>query len=277
VFLKSGIGEEAYVPRVTLEHGSGGVSALRGSQQQAEVLLVQGAVDRLLRRAAVPPRLIDVLIVNSGVFNPTPSLASLLVSRFGMRPDVKSYHLAGMGCSASLISVDLAARIFRAARRPRAARLLRYALIVSTEVLPELYDGRDRSMMVTNCLFRCAASALLLSCSRSDRQLSKLQLSRHGIIRVNLAADDAAHNVVVVREDDHGIVGAKLHPDLINVATRAIRINITRLAPHVLPLPELLNAGLHLIIARLFPNRTSDSSCPAPSASSAPGAISPHR
>jgi 3-ketoacyl-CoA synthase len=165
-----------------------------------------------------------------------------------------------MGCSASLISVDLAARMFRAHRGT-----LRYALIVSTEVLPELYDGRDRSMMVTNCLFRCAASALLLSCSRTDRQVSKLQLSRHGIIRVNLAAHDAAHNAVVVCElDDDGIVGAKLHPDLIKVATTAIRINLTRLAPHVLPLPQLLRAGsiksrhastlpLQLLLLIMFP------------------------
>jgi len=36
-----------------------------------------------------------VVIVNSSLFNPTPTLSSLVVSRFDMRPDVQEFNLAG--------------------------------------------------------------------------------------------------------------------------------------------------------------------------------------
>ncbi len=49
----------------------------------------------------------DILVVNCSVFCPTPSLSAMVVNKFGMRPDIITYNLAGMGCSAGLISVSL--------------------------------------------------------------------------------------------------------------------------------------------------------------------------
>lgn len=51
---------------------------------------------------------VDILIVNCSLFNPTPSLAAMIVNRFKMRPNVVTYNLAGMGCSAGIIAVALA-------------------------------------------------------------------------------------------------------------------------------------------------------------------------
>ena len=68
--------------------------------------------------------------------------------RFKMRNDIRSYNLSGMGCSAGLISLDLAQHVLTA--RPGSL-----ALIVSTENLSQqLYLGNQRSMLLQNTLFR---------------------------------------------------------------------------------------------------------------------------
>lgn len=44
----------------------------------------------------------------SSLFSPTPSLCSMVSHKFGMRSDARTYNLSGMGCSAGVISLDLA-------------------------------------------------------------------------------------------------------------------------------------------------------------------------
>jgi len=60
------------------------------------------------------------VIVSCSCYAPTPSMAACLVNRFRMRRDVLTYHLAGMGCSSSLVCVDLAKRLLQARARPAA-------------------------------------------------------------------------------------------------------------------------------------------------------------
>jgi predicted naringenin-chalcone synthase len=61
-----------------------------------------------LSRAMITAREVDVVIVNCSLFCPTPSICSMVVREFQMREDVITYNLGGMGCSAGLISIDLA-------------------------------------------------------------------------------------------------------------------------------------------------------------------------
>lgn len=42
------------------------------------------------------------------LFSPTPSLCSMVSHKFGMRSDARTFNLSGMGCSAGVISLDLA-------------------------------------------------------------------------------------------------------------------------------------------------------------------------
>jgi predicted naringenin-chalcone synthase len=71
-----------------------------------------------------------------------------VINEFGMRTDVSSYNLAGMGCSAGLISVELVKNIL--AGKPNSV-----ALIVSTENLTQnLYHGNERGFLLQNTLFR---------------------------------------------------------------------------------------------------------------------------
>jgi predicted naringenin-chalcone synthase len=67
-----------------------------------------------------------------------------------MRTDIRSYNLSGMGCSAGLISLDLAQNVL-------AARPGSLALVISTEnITQQLYLGNQRSMLLQNTLFRYA-------------------------------------------------------------------------------------------------------------------------
>jgi 3-ketoacyl-CoA synthase len=56
---------------------------------------------------------VDIIVTTCSIFCPTPSLASMVVNHFGMRPDVQSYHLGGMGCSNGVVAVNLVKDLLR--------------------------------------------------------------------------------------------------------------------------------------------------------------------
>ena len=91
-------------------------------------------------------------------FNPIPLLSSMIVNKFGFRSDIKTYNVGGMGCSANLISLDLAVGCLRAANRGT------YAIVLSTEnIIENWYFGNYEPMLVSNILFRMGCGAELLS------------------------------------------------------------------------------------------------------------------
>jgi hypothetical protein len=61
---------------------------------------------------------IDGIICHCTAFNPVPSLSAAVVNHFKFKHNIMSYNLAGMGCAASIIAVDLAKEIIHV--RPRA-------------------------------------------------------------------------------------------------------------------------------------------------------------
>ncbi len=125
----------------------------------------------VLDKTGVSPQDIDVLIINCSLFSPTPSLCAMVVHHFQMRSDVLSYNLSGMGCSAGLVSIDLAKRLLEA--HPQGAR----ALVVSTENLTQaFYHGNDRAFLLQNTLFRCGGAAALLSNQARDGMRAKFKL-----------------------------------------------------------------------------------------------------
>lgn len=57
--------------------------------------------------AGLQPKDVDIIVTTCSIFCPTPSITSMLVNHFGMRTDVQSYHLGGMGCSNGVVAVNL--------------------------------------------------------------------------------------------------------------------------------------------------------------------------
>jgi 3-ketoacyl-CoA synthase len=197
----------------------------------------------LLQRTGTQPQEVDILIVNCSLFSPTPSLCALAAHEFGMRTDLASYNLSGMGCSASVIAVDLAKQLLRA--RPNAL-----ALVVSTENLTQnLYLGNDRSMLLQNTLFRCGGAAMLLSNRRSDSLRAKFKLL-HTLRKQGI--DDESYECVFECQDSMGHRGVRLSKQIVKVAGRAMERNFTSLGPHVLPVSEMYKVARAMVLRDVF-------------------------
>ena len=56
---------------------------------------------------------IDIVITSCSCYVPTPSMAACVVNKFKMRHNVLTYHLGGIGCSSSLVCIDLVQRMLK--------------------------------------------------------------------------------------------------------------------------------------------------------------------
>lgn len=178
------------------------------------------------------------MIVNCSLFVPTPSLCALVSNEFGLREDVRTYNLGGMGCSANVVAVDLAKELLQ--NRPGSR-----ALVISTENLTQnLYTGNEKAMLLQNTLFRCGGCALLLSSRRRDSVHAKYKLLY--TFRTQVSNDDS-YNCVFQREDSSGNTGVALSKDIVTVAGKAMKRNFIQLGPHVLPFREQAKVGLNRI------------------------------
>ncbi|XP_027115538.1 3-ketoacyl-CoA synthase 1 [Coffea eugenioides] len=237
VSVRSGLGDDTYLPRGITSSPPN--LCMEEARAEAEAVMF-GALDSLFAKTGVRPQDIGVLIVNCSLFNPTPSLSSMIVNHYRLRANIKSYNLGGMGCSAGLISIDLAKHLLLKGN-PNT-----YALVVSTEnITLNWYFGNDRSMLLCNCIFRMGGAAVLLSNRSMDRSRSKYQLVH--TVRTHKGADDNSYNCVYQREDEKGTVGVSLARELMVVAGDALKTNITTLGPLVLPLSEQLMFFLTLV------------------------------
>ncbi|CAL1411232.1 unnamed protein product [Linum trigynum] len=241
ILERSGLGQRTYLPEAVMREPIN--PSMEMARKEAEEVMF-GAIDQLLDKTGVRAKDIGILIVNCSLFNPTPSLSAMVVNRYKLRGNVMSYNLGGMGCSAGLISIDLANQLLQV--HPNS-----YALVVSMEnITLNWYFGNDRSMLVSNCLFRMGGAAILLSNRSSDRRRSKYQLVH--TVRTHKGADDKCYNCVFQREDDTGRVGVSLSKDLMAVAGEALKTNITTLGPLVLPMSEQLLFFATLVARKVF-------------------------
>ena len=241
ISTRSGLGEETYISRGLSSQPPN--LSMEEARYEAESVMF-GALDALFSKTGVEPRDIGILIVNCSLFNPTPSLSSMIVNHYKLRTNIKSYNLGGMGCSAGLISIDLAKDLLKA--NPDT-----YAVVVSTEnITLNWYFGNDRSMLLCNCIFRMGAAAVLLSNKARERARSKYQLVH--TVRIHKGADDKNYRCVYQREDGKGNVGVSLARELMAVAGDALKTNITTLGPLVLPLSEQFKFFVTLVRRKLL-------------------------
>ncbi|KAF8723682.1 hypothetical protein HU200_021644 [Digitaria exilis] len=226
---RSGLGEETCLPPAHHYIPTYKYCTLDAARGEVD-LVVFGALDDLFAKTGLSPSAIDILVVNCSLFCPTPSFVDMIINRYKLRSDVRSVHLAGMGCSAGIVSVGLARSLLQVAPENS------HALVVSTETItPNYYVGSERAMLLPNCLFRIGGAAALLSNSPS-----KARFRLKHVVRTLTGAQDSAYACVFQEEDDVGNVGINLSKDLMTIAGNALKANITAIGPLVLPASEQL-------------------------------------
>ncbi|GMI70696.1 CUTICULAR 1, ECERIFERUM 6, 3-ketoacyl-CoA synthase 6, POLLEN-PISTIL INCOMPATIBILITY 1 [Hibiscus trionum] len=241
IIERSGLGEETCLPPAT--HYIPPTPTIESSRGEAE-LVIFSAMDSLFNKTGLNPKDIDILIVNCSLFSPTPSLSAMVINKYKLRSNVKSFNLSGMGCSAGLISIHLARDLLQL--HPNCN-----AVVASTEIItPNHYHGKERAMLVPNCLFRMGGAAILLSNRRSERRHAKYRLVH--VVRTHKGADDKAYRCVFEEEDKEGNVGISLSKDLMAIAGEALKSNITTIGPLVLPASEQLLFLATLIGRKIF-------------------------
>ncbi|XP_010926125.1 3-ketoacyl-CoA synthase 6 [Elaeis guineensis] len=229
ILERSGLGEETYLPPAN--HFIPPNPTMEASRAEAQ-LVIFSAIDDLIRKTGLKPKDIDILVVNCSLFSPTPSLSAMIVNKYKLRSNIRSFNLSGMGCSAGLISIDLARDLLQV--HPNSN-----ALVISTEIItPNFYPGKQRSMLLPNCLFRMGAAAILLSNRRREARRAKYRLVH--VVRTHKGADDRAYLCVYEEEDPQGHSGISLSKDLMAIAGEALKSNITTIGPLVLPVSEQL-------------------------------------
>ncbi|KAJ4888102.1 putative 3-ketoacyl-CoA synthase 20 [Raphanus sativus] len=202
------------------------------------------SVENLLKKNKLSPRSIDILITNCSLHAPTPSLSAMVINKFHMRSNIKSFSLSGMGCAAGILSVSLANDLLKVHRGS-------LALIVSTEALnTHWYIGKDRSMLLTNCLFRMGAAAVLMSSNDQDRGNAKYELLH--VVRTNKAKDDRAYRCIYQDIDSKLKQGVSITKDVISVAGDVLKMNLTSLGPLVLPYVELLRYVMQRVLRKIY-------------------------
>ncbi|KAJ9182198.1 hypothetical protein P3X46_006221 [Hevea brasiliensis] len=243
ILERSGLGQKTYLPEAVMRVPPN--PCMAEARKEAETVMFS-AIDELLAKTGVKAKDIGILIVNCSLFNPTPSLSAMIVNHYRLRGNIMSYNLGGMGCSAGLISIDLAKQLLQV--HPNS-----YALVVSMEnITLNWYFGNDRSMLVSNCLFRMGGAAILLSNRASDGRRSKYQLIH--TVRTHKGSDDKCYNCVFQKEDEgeRRRIGVSLSKDLMAVAGEALKTNITTLGPLVLPMSEQLLFFATLVARKVF-------------------------
>ncbi|XP_019074548.1 3-ketoacyl-CoA synthase 4 isoform X3 [Vitis vinifera] len=241
ILERSGLGEETYVPEAM--HYIPPQPSMAAAREEAEQVMF-GSLDKLFANTNVKPKDIGILVVNCSLFNPTPSLSAMIVNKYKLRGNIRSFNLGGMGCSAGVIAVDLAKDMLQVHRNT-------YAVVVSTEnITQNWYFGNKKSMLIPNCLFRVGGAAVLLSNKSGDRRRAKYKLVH--LVRTHRGADDKAFRCVYQEQDDAGKTGVSLSKDLMAIAGGALKTNITTLGPLVLPISEQLLFFATLVAKKLF-------------------------
>ncbi|KAI9180173.1 hypothetical protein LWI28_001965 [Acer negundo] len=241
ILERSGLGEETYVPEAM--HYLPPRPSMAAAREEAEQVMF-GALDNLFANTNVKPKDIGVLVVNCSLFNPTPSLSAMIVNKYKLRGNIRSFNLGGMGCSAGVIAVDLAKDMLQVHRNT-------YAVVVSTEnITQNWYFGNKKSMLIPNCLFRVGGAAVLLSNKPKDKRRAKYKIVH--VVRTHKGANDNAFRCVYQEQDDVGKTGVSLSKDLMAIAGLALKTNITTLGPLVLPISEQLLFFATLVAKRLF-------------------------
>ncbi|KAL9233692.1 hypothetical protein vseg_008652 [Gypsophila vaccaria] len=237
--VSSGIGESTYGPKTVVE-GREDYPTLTDSLAEMDEIIF-ATLDNLFDKSGFSPSQIDILVVNVSLLATIPSLTARVVNRYKMRPDVKVYNITGMGCSASIIAIDLIHHLFKVHKNMN-------AIVVSSESMgTNWYTGKERSFMLSNCLFRIGGCSMLFTNNKHLKHRALIKLNC--LLRTHLGANDEAYKCCYQKEDDDGYPGFCLTKHLPKAAAQAFTENLKVLVPRILPLRELIR---YLLVSRTW-------------------------
>uniref|UniRef100_A0A2P2IRI9 3-ketoacyl-CoA synthase n=1 Tax=Rhizophora mucronata TaxID=61149 RepID=A0A2P2IRI9_RHIMU len=226
----SGIGEYSYGPRTIMLGREESPSQEDATLEMDYVIF--DMLDNLFAKTGVSPSEIDILITTVSLFTPVPSLTARIINRYKMRDNVKSYNLSGMGCSASVVGIEMTQKLLKSHKN-------KLAIVVSTECMgASWYCGKERSMLLSNVLFRAGGGSILLTNKRALKDRAILKLS--SLVRTHLGSSDEAYGSCIQIEDDHGYIGFYLSRSLAKAGMEALTMNLRELLPKVLPPWEIV-------------------------------------
>ncbi|CAN1356363.1 3-ketoacyl-CoA synthase 19 [Linum perenne] len=212
----SGMSDETYAPRSVLL-GNEVRPCLADTYAEVDEM-VFSTIDGLLAKTGVSPSEVDILVTTLSLNNPAPSWSSRIVNRYKMREDVKTFNLSGMGCSGSITGVDLVHQLMKTHKNS-------IAIVVSTESMGQnWYSGKDKSMLLSNILFRAGASSMLFTNNPSLAARSILKLK---CLDCTHLGEDEAYNCCFEKS-------------LTKIAGEALTINLRTHLPKVLPTWEIV-------------------------------------
>jgi len=214
------------------EHcGSEYKTGIDESMEEMRMVLF-GAVQGLLQQTKIEPTDVDILITCCSIFCPTPSMTASIINKFKMRSDIQSYHLGGMGCAMGVVSMNLIRDLLKA--HPNSI-----AMLCTTEITtPAFYTGTERSRLVTNLLFRMGGAAMLFTNRATKKLQPKYKLKT--AIRIHQGNRDAAYKCINYSPDTEGKNGVFLGKDVVEEATRGLEKVITKIAPEVLDIGQII-------------------------------------
>ena len=211
LIMHSGIGDETYLPlAVTADLKEITVEKAREECKHC----FTSALDQLFARTGLKPKDIDVLITTCSLFNPTPSIAAMIVNHYKLRHDCKTFSFGGMGCSAGLIAVDLAKDLLRHAKTGT-----KVVIFSHENITLNWYQGKRKGMLIPNLLFRENGAAVLMTNEYCITNPPKYRLNQS--VRI-YKTDDEANHAIYQQEDDEGIVGVSLSKQLVDHVTKGI-------------------------------------------------------
>ncbi|GAY50176.1 hypothetical protein CUMW_124690 [Citrus unshiu] len=135
---RSRIGNMTYGPKSLMDNPAENRHMKEAKKETDDVII--GAIDERLAKTGLKHKDIGILVVNSSLFNPTPSLSAFIVNHYKLRSNILSYNLGAL----------------QSAVQPNS-----YTLVVSTEnITLGLNTGNDRSMLLRTAYFVVAGEAL---------------------------------------------------------------------------------------------------------------------
>ncbi|CAK0731645.1 hypothetical protein CVIRNUC_000023 [Coccomyxa viridis] len=190
-------------------------------------MIIYDVVSNLLQKTDTKPKEIDAVIVSCSCYAPNPSMAAMLVNKFGFRKDVLTFNLSGMGCSTSVVCVDMAKRLFKATPNMT-------CLIVNHENTTwNYYTGRDRAYLLPAAIFRMGGAAVLMSNRPHDAARAKYELKH--TVRTHLGSDDEGHSAMGFGADLDGKQGMYMRKHVIEMAQKGLVENLKTLKPLMTP------------------------------------------